>query len=792
MKISESWLREWVNPTISTTELAEQLTMAGLEVDSVESAAPAFSKVVVAEVVDVTPHPDADKLRVCQVNTGAEENLQIVCGASNVRAGLHVAAAVVGARLPGDFKIKKSKLRGVQSLGMLCGASELGLEESSDGLLELPDNAPIGADIREYMNLDDQIIEVDLTPNRGDCLSIAGIAREVAVLNSIEQLPQSFSQVTDETDTQFPLTIEAEQDCPKYLGRIIEGINVDATTPDWLQQRLQKSGLRPISPVVDVTNYVMLELGQPMHAFDLAKLDQGIIVRRAQDKEKLTLLDEKEIELSTDDVVIADQSKVLALAGIMGGLESAVTDSSTDIFLECAYFQPTSIAGKARNFGMQTDSSYRFERGVDPQQLDRAMQRASELLLDICGGKAGPIQQVIAEQHLPQTNAIVLRHQQLERILGISLEADMVEDILTRLGMSVSQHAQGWQVTAPSFRFDIAIEADLIEEVGRIYGYNQLPTKAFVGAMHMPTVSEFEQDQHDLHQRLFDRGYQEVITYSFVDPDAQRVLDPDAEAIALANPISADMSVMRTQLWTGLVQTVDYNIKRQQEQLKLFEYGLKYIRQDDDIKQINVLSGAICGSQQQQQWGEPSRQVDFYDLKADVEAILAMTAMQDQFQFIVDRHPALHPGQCARIDKDGEAVGWIGMVHPQVLNKLGIKANIFVFELAWEALATVKLPSYKALSKYPSIRRDLAIVVDEQVVSQQIIDVIRDEIGEILVDLRIFDIYRGKGVDSGRKSVALGLILQESSRTLTDQDVEDTTAKVVLKLEKELGATLRD
>jgi phenylalanyl-tRNA synthetase beta chain len=792
MKISESWLREWVNPTVSTTELAEQLTMAGLEVDSIESAAPEFSKVVVGEVVEVSPHPDADKLRVCQVNTGEQENLQIVCGASNVRAGLHVPAAVIGARLPGDFKIKKSKLRGVLSFGMLCGASELGLEESSAGLLELPDDAPVGTDIREYLNLDDQIIEVDLTPNRGDCLSIAGVAREVSVLNRIDLKPLSMKQPETGSEQQFQINIEAAQDCPRYLGRVIEGVDVGAQTPDWMQERLHKSGLRPVSPVVDVTNYVMLELGHPMHAFDLAKLDAGIIVRRAHDKEKLTLLDGKDIELSPQELVIADHKKALALAGIMGGLDSSVTDQTTDIFLECAFFQPVTIAGKARNFGMQTDSSHRFERGVDPQKLDMAIQRATQLILEICGGKAGPVQQCGSDQYLPQQDTIVLRQQQLQRILGISLDKEQVEDILVRLGMDISSNEQGWDVVAPSFRFDIAIEADLIEEVGRIYGYNRLPTKAFVGAMHMPTVSEFAMEQNDIHQRLFDRGYQEIITYSFVDPAVQSILDPEANAIELANPISSDMSVMRSHLWTGLIQTIDYNIKRQQERLRFFEYGLKFNRQDNEIKQINVISGAVCGTVIDQQWGEKAGQVDFYDLKGDVEAILEMTAMQEQFRFIADTHPALHPGQCARIEKDGESVGWLGRVHPQVLNKLGIKTDIFVFELNWDALADVQLPAYRALSKYPSIRRDLAIVVDEQVSSQQLIDIIKREIAEILVDLRIFDVYQGKGVDSGRKSVALGLILQESSRTLTDQEVEDATSRVVSKLEKELGATLRD
>ncbi len=792
MKISESWLREWVNPDISTKTLAEQLTMAGLEVDAVESAAPEFSKVVVAEVVEVSAHPDADKLRVCQVNVGEQENLQIVCGASNVRAGLHVPAAVVGARLPGDFKIKKSKLRGVLSFGMLCGASELGLEKSSAGLMELPEDSPVGTDIRDYLNLDDQIIEVDLTPNRGDCLSIAGVAREVAVLNQVDLKPLSFTQIKQQTDQLFPVTVAAPEDCPRYLTRIIKNINTDAQTPDWMQERLNKSGLRPISPVVDVTNYVLMELGHPMHAFDLAKLDTGIVVRRAKDKETLTLLDEKSIELSTDELVIADHSKVLALAGIMGGFESSVTAGTTDILLECAFFQPVSIAGKARKFGMQTDSSHRFERGVNPQQLELAMQRATQLLTDICGGSAGPIQPVESAEHLPVNASIPLRKHQIDRILGLTLDASQVEDILTRLGMDIQKNGPDWEVTAPAFRFDIAIEADLIEELGRIYGYNQLPTKAFTGAIHMQPISELEIDQNDIHQRLFDRGYQEVITYSFVDPDMQTLIDPDAQAVKLANPISSDMSVMRTNLWTGLIQTISYNLKRQQERVKIFEYGLKFNLQDNEIIQNNVISGAICGTVTAEQWAEPSRAVDFFDLKGDVESILDMTAMKDQYSFVAGKHPSLHPGQCACINKGEEQIGWLGKLHPQVLQKLGIKNDIYLFEIDWNAISDVQLPKYVPLSKYPSIRRDLAVVVDDEISSLQIINTIKAVIPEILTDIRIFDVYHGKGVDFGRKSVALGLILQESSRTLTDQEVEDATSKVVIKLEKELGATLRD
>lgn len=792
MKISESWLREWVNPDVDTETLAEQLTMAGLEVDGVEAAAPEFSKVVVAEVLDVEPHPNADKLRICKVNVGEGEPLQIVCGASNVRTGLRIPAAVVGAKLPGDFKIKKSKLRGELSQGMLCGASELGLEETSEGLMELPTDAPVGTNIRDYLNLDDKVIEVDLTPNRGDCLSIAGVAREVSVINKVDLTPVEFNAVTESSTKTVTVDVQAPEDCPRYLGRVIEGINPDAQTPEWMVEKLTKSGLRSISAMVDVTNYVLLELGHPMHAFDLSKLDGNIVVRKACQGEKLTMLDEKEVELDDSVLVIADQKQVLAMAGIMGGLSSSVTNETKDVFLECAFFQPITIAGKARNFGMQTDSSHRFERGVNPDGLENAMIRATQLLIDICGGSAGPIQVQESLTHLPQHDSILLRREQLARILGVSIEDSQVSGMLNRLGMQVTDTNEGWQVISPSFRFDIAIEADLIEEIARIYGYNRLPTQTFHGSMQLHEVPECDLEQDKIHERLFDRGYQEVITYSFVDPTIQAILDPEATAVALANPISSDMSVMRTSLWSGLAQALIYNLKRQQDRVRIFEYGLKFNTQDNDIKQVNVISGAICGSHENEQWGQKERPVDFYDIKGDVEAILDLTADKDQFRFETGSHPSLHPGQSANIIKAKEVVGWVGRLHPKVIQKLGLKEDVYVFELSWDAITSVKLPEFKALSKFPSIRRDLAVVVDDEVSGQQVLDVINQTLPEILKEVRIFDVYKGNGVDSGRKSVALGLILQESSRTLTDQDVDSATAKVVEKLEKKLGATLRD
>jgi phenylalanyl-tRNA synthetase beta chain len=792
MKFSEQWLREWVNPPVSVQELGEQLTMAGLELDSIEPAAAEFSKVVVAHVLKVEPHPDADKLRVCQVEVGENEPLQIVCGAANVRDGLKVPAALVGARLPGDLKIKKAKLRGVASTGMLCSETELGIAESSDGLMELPDDAPTGTDIREYLLLDDSLLEVDLTPNRGDCLGMAGIAREVGVLNRVPVVEPEISSVDAAIDDVAAIEIHKPEACPRYLGRVIRGVDAGAQTPMWMQEKLRRSGIRSLGPLVDVTNYVMVELGQPMHAFDLARIDGGIVVRDAEKGEQLTLLDGKTIELEYDTLLICDASKPLALAGIMGGEDSGVGDSTTDIFLECAFFAPLAIAGKARSYGMQTDSSYRFERGVDPELQKRAMERATELLLSICGGRCGPVSEVCHRENLPVRPEILLREKRLERLIGISIAADDVTDMLQRLGMDVEREENGWLVRPPAFRFDIAIEADLIEEVGRIYGYDKLPSRVPRVQLRPEPMSESQLVISRLKQCLVDREYQEVITYSFIDPADQARIDPDKEPQALANPISSEMAVMRTSLLPGLLNTLDYNQKRQQARVRLFESGLNFIKQDTELKQINMLAAVISGEACAEQWAITTRPADFYDLKADLEALLALTGRADAFSFSPASHPALHPGQSAELLDQGQHIGWIGALHPEILKKQGLSAPVIVFEVALDNLQQARIPSFEPLSKFPSIRRDLAIVVDEGVTASQISDVISRSGGENLQDLLVFDVYRGKGVDSGRKSVALGLILQDYSRTLTDKDVEEIIEPVLQGLQKELNATLRE
>jgi len=784
MKFSEQWLRQWVNPSVGTGDLCHQLTMAGLEVDAVEPAAPEFSNVVVGRILKAERHPDADKLQVCQVDVGDGEPRQIICGAANAREGLIVAAALVGAVLP-DLKIKKAKLRGVESLGMLCSAKELGLAESAEGIMELAEDAAIGTPIRDYFQLDDNTIEIGLTPNRSDCLSVAGIAREVGVINRLPVTGPALTTVASTIPDTFGVKLEAPEDCPRYLGRIIKGIRRDVETPVWMVERLRRSGVRSIDPVVDVTNYVMLELGQPMHAFDLARLKGG----HARAGERLKLLNGQEVELTPGSLVIADEAVPVALAGIMGGDESAVGESTRDIFLESAFFSPEALAGRARSYGLHTDSSHRFERGVDPQLQRAAIERATALLLEMVGGEPGPIVEEVVHDRLPKREPITLRAERIGRILGKSLDAVEVTEILRRLGMEVEEQGETWQVTPPSYRFDIAIEVDLIEELARIYGYDNLPSHPPGGSLSMAPRPEAHTPLSRLRQLLLGRDYQEVITYSFVDPQLQTVLQPGQSGIALANPISSEMSEMRTGLLPGLVATVRHNLNRQQNRVRIFESGLKFIRQGNDILQEAVLGGAICGTRAEEQWGVASAKVDFFDLKGDVEALLSLS--EGELVFRPASHPALHPGQSAEVVLDGQIVGFLGALHPGVQQELGIDPAVFVFELSLAALTRARIPAFRPLSRFPAIRRDLAIVVEQSVSRQQVEESIRMDASEILQDLILFDVYVGKGIDSGRKSLALGLTLQDNSRTLTDEEVEGFIAKVVSGLEARLGATLR-
>ncbi len=791
MKFNEQWLREWVNPAVDTQTLSHQLTMLGLEVDAIEPVAAAFSGVVVGEVLSVEPHPDADKLRVCRVNVGEAEALQIVCGAANVAAGMRVPAALIGAELPG-LKIKKSKLRGVESFGMLCSAAELGLAESASGLLPLPVDAAPGTCIREYLKLDDVAIEIGLTPNRADCLSVAGIAREAAVVNKMPLQALNVSPVAPTIDERFSVSVEVSTACPRYLGRVIKGINAQAETPLWMRERLRRCGLRSISPTVDVTNYVLLELGQPMHAFDLNKLSGGIQVRMAQQGETLKLLDGQDVTLNAETLVIADANGPVAMAGIMGGDESAVADDTTNIFLESAFFAPLAIVGKARGYGLHTDSSHRFERGVDPELAPKAMERATQLLLEIVGGAAGPVVEVCHHEALPARPSIRLRRERIQRLLGFDAPAQDVRDMLASLQMKVEETADGWQVVPPSFRFDIEIEADLIEEIGRIYGYTQLPTELPVANLRVNLPQEALVDDSAMRKIMTQRGYLEAITYSFVDPGLQALIEPEQKAINLANPISADMSQMRTSLWPGLLQAVSYNYKRQQSRVRLFEIGLKYSLQQNEIKEKNFIAGVITGAVAPEQWGQPTAKADFFDVKADVEALLDVTARRQAFEFRAATHPALHPGQCADIiAPGGETIGRIGALHPSIQLKLGIKQPVFIFEIAVNELRAARLPKFESMSKFPAIRRDLALVVDNEVSAQRVQATIRDVAGDCLTNLQLFDVYSGEGVESGRKSLALGLTFQDSSRTLTDEEIEGMLETILSQLNQKLNASLR-
>jgi phenylalanyl-tRNA synthetase beta chain len=799
MKFSEQWLRSWVNPSISTQEMCDQLTMAGLEVDSVEPAAGEFTEVVVARVESLEKHPDADKLNVCQVTDGTETR-QIVCGAANVREGLVIPLAKIGAVLPGpgageSWKIKPAKLRGVESSGMLCSEQELGLADSAEGLMELPDDAPLGQDIREYLQLDDTVIELDLTPNRGDCLSITGIARELGVLNQCEVTEQQWAPYKQTITDEFPVDIQAGEACTHYAGRVIKGIDAKAETPLWMLERLRRGGIRGLSPVVDITNYVMLELGQPMHAFDLQKLDGKINVRYAEKSEKVTLLDGKSIDLQENSLVIADNSNVLALAGIMGGEGSAVEDSTTDIFLESAFFKPEAIAGKARSYGLHTDSSHRFERGVDTEMQVHAIERATELVREICGGDVGPVLEHTTSTHTKEEVPIHLRSNQIKRVLGIELAEDEVTAIFQRLGMEVKVYPDGWLVKAPSFRFDIEIEADLLEEVVRVFGYNNIPrTRPSYHAI-IQSQPEAKNSLDDLKRCLVNRGYYEAISYSFVDPKWQDILDPQAETIALANPLSSEMSVMRTTMWAGLLSALKHNVNRQQSRVRLFETGLCFRPATegaglDAISQEPMFAGVICGDIHDEQWAEQTQKVDYFDIKADVEALLTYSVADTVFA--AAEHPALHPGQSACIKQNDEIIGWIGALHPQVQKALDIDPRVFVFEIKQSAVEYDSIPEFAALSRFPEVRRDLAILVDEAIPVADILSVINETSSELVKETQLFDIYQGKGVDEGAKSVAFGLILQEFSRTLTDNEVDSEIENIVSTLNQQFAATLRE
>jgi phenylalanyl-tRNA synthetase beta chain len=795
MIFSEQWLREWVNPPLTTQNLMDQLTMAGLEIDGCQSVAAEFSGVVVAEVRQVYPHPDAEKLRVCQVFDGTS-TLQVVCGASNVRAGMRVPFAAVGAKLAGKsdgevINIRQAKLRGVDSNGMLCSAQELGIADSALGLLELPTDAPLGRDIRDYLQLDDFSLELDLTPNRGDCLGIVGIAREIAALNGLAVQHPVIDAVPASITDSFPVKIEATSECPRYLGRVVKGVNPAAPTPLWMAERLRRSGLRCIDAVVDVTNYILLELGQPMHAFDLGRLAGQVCVRLARDGEKLVLLDGKEVTLSSDVLIIADDDRPLAMAGVMGGSDSGVGQQTTDVFLESAFFSPLAIAGRARRYGLHTDASHRYERGVDFEIQALSMERATALLLQIAGGQAGPV--IEARCQLPQLPPVTLQYEKLARVLGLEIEPDKVCDILERLGVSVIERNElGITARIPSFRFDLSLDVDLIEEIARVYGYNNLPKTRAFSPMALGSSTETRAELGSVKDRLASLGYQEVITYSFVDPNLQHKVLPSEAAIALQNPISADMSVMRTSMWPGLLSTLIHNTNRQQERVRIFETGQIFHRIDGKTLQPSKIGGLIFGSLYPELWCNDDRDCDYFDLKGDVESILALSSGLGPVSFSPELHPALHPGQSAVIHAKGKKIGVMGALSPQLQREFGFNKKVYLFELDIESMLECRVSRMRDLSRFPEVGRDLAIVISVDVSSEQIVNSIRDAAGPMLVDLRIFDVYQGDAIEKNKKSVALGLTLQHPSRTLGDEDINGIIDSCVKELQAKFNAKLRN
>jgi len=791
MKLSEQWLREWVNPRLDTKQLAERLTMAGLEVGAIEPVAPPLDRVVVGEILTVTPHPDAERLRVCEVDTGDKRPRTVVCGAPNAAAGLKVPVALPGAKLPGGKTIADAELRGVKSSGMLCSAQDLGLEESSEGILLLDTKSKLGATLTKLLGLDDVALELDLTPNRGDCLSVAGMAREVAALTGAALKPSKSGRVAVKSRKHVKVVLDAPVDCPAYIGRVIENIDSRAATPLWMKERLRRAGQRAIHPVVDVTNYVMLELGQPMHAFDLDKLSGSVHARHAHKNERLTLLDGKQIAPAPGTLLIADDEKPLALAGIMGGLDTAVSESTCHLFLESAHFRPDAIAGRARALGLQTESSQRFERGVDPLLPRVAMERATELLLAIVGGRVGPLVERISRRHLPRPAPIALRTARIARVLGLRLPGREVSAVLARLGMNVRPIAGGWRVMPPSHRFDLRREVDLIEELARVHGYDKLPATRPRLDMRAPAQPESRLGAARLRAALVDRDYQEVITYSFVDPSWQRLLDPTSAPLALVNPISTDMAAMRTSLWPGLLHALRHNQNRQIERLRLFEIGRRFVAANDQIAQDRMLAGAVSGAALAPQWGAPARVVDLFDVKADVEALIALTGRSQDWRFRAREHPALHPGMTAEILFDGSQAGWIGALRPELVERLELTQPVLLFELVCATLEQARLPGYREISRFPAIRRDLAITVEEAVPADKVLDCIARAAGRLLVNLELFDEFRGKGIDLGRKSIALGLTLQDTSRTLRDEEIEELLDRVLAQLATDLGARLR-
>ncbi|HDS1511968.1 phenylalanine--tRNA ligase subunit beta [Stenotrophomonas maltophilia] len=792
MKFSENWLRSHVPTGASRDELSAVLTAIGLEVEEVTALGEGLDQVVVARIVDAVRHPEADRLQVCRVDAGQGELLQIVCGAPNARPGLVAPLAMVGAQI-GELKIKPAKLRGVESNGMLCSAKELGLDNDASGLLELPDDAPVGQSLVEYLGLPDASIEIKLTPNRADCFSLRGIAYDVAAATRSEVLDFAADAIAAVGSRELSIQLDAGAEAPRYLGRVIEGVNAAAKTPLWMAERLRRSGVRPVSLLVDITQYVMLELGQPMHAYDLGTLQGSIAVRRSRAGETLKLLDGRDAALDDSFLVITDADRAVGLAGLMGGFDTRVTDATTAVFLEAAHFAPAAIMGRGRKLGLHTDAGHRFERGVDPALPRTAIEYATRLVLDLAGGTPAPVTEAVREADLPQPATIVLRRARITRVLGITIEDSEVERILRALGMDVVATADGWQVTAPSRRFDIAIEEDLIEELARIHGYEQIPTTLPGGASRVAMPSETQLDAMSVRRQLIARDQQETVNFAFVDDALLSQWQLRDGLVPLANPLSAELAVMRPSLLPGLVATLGRNAARQLGRVRLFELGRVFAQQVGDGQPAPLetprVAAAVCGEAQAVQWGLPTRKVDFHDLKGDLESLAAASGAVLEFRPSARAYG--HPARSAEVLRDGVAIGWIGQIHPRLVKAMDIEADVYAFELDLEPLTARRLPRAGELSRFPAVRRDLAFLVPEQVAWADLAATVRQAAGPLLRDLNLFDRYVGQGVEPGFKSLAMGLILQDKSRTLTDRDVDAVVAEAVTAIEREHHARIR-
>ena len=793
MMVSIAWLRDWTSPDMSTEQIAEALTLAGLEVESISRAGPELDhKAVVGEVVSIQRHPHASRLKLCKVDTGGRKRRDVVCGAPNVFAGMKTALALPGAKLP-DLKVARQEIRGVPSDGMLCSAMELGLEESSDGIIQFDPDAPVGQTVTEYLDLEDRVLTFELTPNRGDCLGMTGIARELATLAGTRLHTREIPKVKPATGTGLGVELEAPLGCARYVGRAISDIDMSARSPDWMVERLRRSGMRSINPIVDVTNYVMHELGQPMHAFDLDRIRGGIVVRMARNKEKLKLLDGSNVVLDGDNLVIADHERAIALAGIMGGDNTAISDRTSSLYLEAAFFSPAMILGKARQFGMHTDASHRFERGVDSQLQLRAMERATRLVMDIAGGEPGPITHAMSRPHLPRRKTIRFERREIERLLGIKMPARKSASILNSLGMTVGPMESGWKVRPPSWRFDIEGQHDLVEEVGRCYGYNKVPPRTAATPPSRSRRPENRLSELDIKNKLISRGFHEAITYSFVHPDTQEKLLGRGNAIRLANPISDSMAVMRQSLWPGLLEALNSNVNRQEERVRLFESGHVFhkARNNLNCREDARLGGVVCGTALPRQWGLPPREVDFFDLKGDLEAVFRLSSGAATFEFLPGKHPAMHPGQCAKIQRNRKNIGYVGKLHPAHLKFYDLERDVYLFELDMEPLLETAIPAFSEISRFPSVQRDLAVLVDDGIPVQSVLDLVRNTGGEYLKNLELFDIYRGKNLKKNKKSMAFSLTFQSESSNLTSSDVDVVTEKIVREIETQLGGKLR-